>query len=126
MAIKISKHVDQGYFTSTFEGKVTDSELLEFYEAFVSGGEWDPSLNELVDLSRADLRGVTRDGLSELLLLANRHFKLRGVVSTKTAIYAPADLPYGIARMYATMVEQSPEEVRVFRDIDLAADWVRK
>jgi hypothetical protein len=44
--------------------------------------------------------------------------------SVKSAFFAPNSVAFGIARMFATLMEPSPIDVRVFREIELAAAWL--
>jgi spore maturation protein SpmA len=42
----------------------------------------------------------------------------------KSAILAVAAPAYGVARMFAALMESSPIEVRVFRTVEEAAHWL--
>ncbi len=39
---------------------------------------------------------------------------------------APSDVAYGLARMYAALVEQSGLTVRPFREMECAATWLQE
>ncbi len=43
-----------------------------------------------------------------------------------TALVGEGDLLYGLARMYEGLAERVPTALRVFRDFDEAAEWLRK
>src|SRR5262245_22008286 len=43
----------------------------------------------------------------------------------RTAIVAPADVSYGLARMYEAYQEPTAGELRVFRSLDDALAWLR-
>lgn len=59
MPITFSVNQDDGYLTAAYTGKITDDDLLDSWTDFFQGGNWVPGLNELVDLSQADLTGIT-------------------------------------------------------------------
>lgn len=44
----------------------------------------------------------------------------------RRAIVVASDLQYGLARMFAQLVEPAGQEVRPFRDIDEARRWVEE
>ncbi len=105
-------------------GEVTDEEFAERFTDFYRGGEWAPTMKEFVDLSAADLRRVTADGLARLAETLAVLFEEDGVTDYKTAVYSPADLPFGLARLYEAYTATSPESVQVFRDHDAALRWL--
>jgi hypothetical protein len=46
--------------------------------------------------------------------------------SGKTAIIVDQDFMYGLARMFETLAEPLPYEIRVFRDDANARDWLQE
>ena len=122
MPTSFTVHGDEGYYLARITGAITNESLLADYRAFLSGPEWRPGLNELVDLGDADLGQITPVGLVELARM------VEGAVSAhpepvKVAVYAPRDLPYGLARVYSVQAE-SFERNQVFRDLDEARSWL--
>ena len=103
---------------------MTEDGLIRSYSALCAGDQWTPSLNELVDLTDADLHEITPDGLGKLASMFQQIFTDAGVESCKTAVYSPEDLPFGLARMYENYAAESPETVHVFRDRDAAIEWL--
>ena len=116
----------RGYFISKYEGTISDEEVLNAYNDFFQGKEWRPGLNELADLSDANVSLITNQGISRLVELNKRVFKAHNIDSVKTAVYAPEDLPFGLARMYSILAEDSPENIDVFRDFFEAKSWIEK
>ena len=122
----ISFHVDadSNYFISRFTGEFTDADLMNAYMAFYEGNEWRAELNELVDLGEADAAAISIDCLARLADYTEKHLRLYNIETTKTAIYAPSDLSFGLGRMYASLAAASPETVRVFRNLSDAKEWL--
>ena len=107
---------------ATYTGRVDDRELLETYTALLTAADYDTTLNDLVDLTSIENLEVSSDALRELV----RVFQpidpyLSG---RRRAIVAPSDSVYGMARMYEILRSDSPEEIRVFRSLDAARDWL--
>jgi hypothetical protein len=104
-------------------GSVPDGEFLSFYRSLYDGGAFNMSLNQLVDLRKADSRprspGVLRQ-LAEYLQTAYTGVSL----PPKVAVVAPEDLSYGLARMYEFLSDSLPWEYVVFRSMDAALAWL--
>lgn len=115
-----------GYFVTIYRGHIPDEEHLLAFEHFFTGKEWDPSMNELAIASEARSSSISYDSLRSLLALKNRYYRENNVTHVKIAIYAPDDLAFGIARMYDVITDESPEEVRPFRDVREAMRWLKK
>jgi hypothetical protein len=110
------------YYESKFEGTITDSIMLEDFRAFFASSDWVPEHNELADLSEADLSNVTPDGIKGLASFIKLTFQSKGI-SPKVAVFAPNDLPFGLARMYSVPAEDF-ETHMVFRDLNEAKLWL--
>lgn len=126
MPITFTTHHARGYFIAKYTGEITDVELLRAYQEYFQGEEWTPGLNELSDISEANLSKVSSEGLRSLAAYARYIFNTHDVGTIKTAEYAPKDGIYGLARMYAAMTFESKEKVHVFRDLAEATRWVEK
>jgi len=115
-------HASEGFYIAEYVGLITDAGLLSDYESLFSGDEWSPEMNELADLSRADFDEITTAGLYKLVSLVEEVSKRHGTVP-RVAVYAPHDLPYGLARIYSASAEKFGNN-RVFRDLDEAKAWL--
>ena len=122
MPITFSVYPNQGYYIAKFVGIVTDREMLDDYKRFFSSDEWVPGLNELTDISAADVTQVTSNGVRDLANLIEGIFRQHNS-SPKVAVYAPHDLPYGLSRMYSVEAERF-ELHEVFRDLAEAKAWL--
>ena len=124
MSISFIVKPDAGYFISKYTGKITDRVLLSSYRRFHEGNDWIPGLHEFADLSEADMTAVTQNGLRELSAYIESVYRKYGQSFIKTAAYAPADLPFGIARVYEALSSDSPEQLKAFRDVQDAMTWL--
>jgi len=124
MAIEFSVFPDENYYLAAFTGTLTDAEFLEGYRSFFEGDAWRPGLNELADLEHSNLEQVTSAGLRSLQDYTERFLIANHGEETKTAVYAPHDLPFGLARIYSAMADGSPEMMGIFRDFDEAKLWL--
>jgi hypothetical protein len=115
---------EYGYFISKYVGRVTDEDLIEPWKAFLEGDEWVPGLNELTDISEMDGQGLTIQGLERLSEYVSSFLSENYDASIKVAIYSPGDLPFGLARTYEAISDESPETVSVFRDREKAESWI--
>lgn len=124
MPITFTVNNTDRYFVSSFKGIVTDDELVNSFVEFYESEQWTPGMNELTDLSEGDASLITTDGLQKLAIATEQIFVKNEVKYSKTAVYAPKDLAFGLSRMYEVMIDESPEHFRVFRDIDEAKRWL--
>ena len=124
MPISFQVFREESYFRSTWTGELSDTELLTAYRAFFEGPEWSPGMDELADLTKADMSNITRSGIMSLAFYSGQVAKKHNLSPWKCAVIAPADLPYGFTRVYQAYVEGAPELTRTFRSISEAKDWL--
>jgi hypothetical protein len=82
----------------------------------------DEPFNRFADLSR--LTAIHLDFMQLAELAARRREAYQGRQTVKTAFLATGAPAYGVARMFAALMETSPIEVRVFRRAEDAAQWL--
>lgn len=114
----------QGLVVSCWTGRVSDDDLVDSYGSMYGGGVWQPGFNELSDLRCSDCRCVTSLGLRRLAEITALY---AGISSTpfRTAVIAPRDLPFGIARTYEGIAGgQEVEAFAVFREPAAAIGWL--
>jgi len=108
---------------SSWVGDISDSDLLPSYRKLYDDASWQPGFSEIVDLRDAELSSVTSEALRRLASMVDGY--TRGKCEQfKTAVIAPSNLPFGIARMYEVYADTSPEDVKVFRDLKPAFEWI--
>lgn len=116
---------DEGYFITKLSGDISDEDYIHAYRQFYKSDSWNPSLNEIVDLSNANLEKVTEAGMKELSLIIYKLYEDYGV-ALKMAIYAADKLPRELALKFQTIFKDLPQEIGIFNSMDLAKSWVEK
>jgi len=101
----------------TLEGRVTGSELDAFTETVKQDAAFEPSWPALVDAS-----GLNPAGLSTQVLRTRAAVPKQN--PTRVAIVAPADVVFGLARMFQMMSEGDGNHIEVFRGMDEAMAWL--
>ena len=107
-------------------GTVTDADILALAESIASNPRVEPGMREMIDLREVERAEVTRQVLQSVAAIDRTLAeKFRG---NRTAIVAVRDAHYGLARMYAHLMEAAgaPTQVRVFRDVDRATSWLQE
>ncbi len=103
-------------------GHLEGVHLLEYYRSLTADPLYDPTFDELFDLSDVDEVDVTSNDLRKLSHATRVGGRQgRGV---RVAIVAPEDLEFGLSRMYEAFQAESANEMRVFRDPDEATKWI--
>jgi hypothetical protein len=105
-----------------FSGEVSETELVDVARKLTS----DPSIpaghRELVDLSGVRNTDVTAAALRRVAHIYTDSD--RRPEDSRVAIVAPADLFYGLSRMYEAFREPSRLEIQVFRELREARAWL--
>jgi hypothetical protein len=123
MGITFNINEKKGFFVSTLVGGISDADLLSAYRSLFEDERFKPGMIEIADMREAQMEAVTSDRLYRLSAMVHRHLEGK-CEKFKVAIIAPALLPYGISRAYEVISASSAENVRVFREIDKAFEWV--
>ncbi len=106
------------------EGALGDADVYETFSTLWLTPEYDPALDELVDLRGLSGVGVTSTGIRRLAETSVQVH--RGSPAVRVAIVAPDNLVYGLSRMYGAFAEESGSEHRVFRSVEEAMDWLKR
>lgn len=67
-----------------------------------------------IDLEAADIAG----------LAAERKASFSGLPPSKAAFFAPGDRAYEVSKTFASFMRSSELDVRVFREIEAASEWL--
>jgi hypothetical protein len=108
----------------TGAGVLTAAEII----AIKDGVEADPALPRdlaywLVDLSRVTELRLTAHDVRAIVAVDRRLARL--MPSAVVAVVAPADVVFGLARMWEVLAEGIGWQTQVFREAGAAAAWVR-
>ena len=116
----ITHKIDVGrriVFTRAF-GIVTDSELFQYHTNLPSDPDFDPSFNLLSDFTEVtkwDVQSSTVHRIASIPLFVD---------SSLRAIVAGSDVIFGHVRMFLTLRDIDPNNLRVFRDLNEARKWL--
>jgi hypothetical protein len=123
MPITCHRKQDEKLAIFVHQGLVPDDEFLSFYEAFYKDPQFDKSHNLLVDLRHAESAARSPAALKTFASVARANTP---VISPrpKIAVVAPADVSFGLARMYGAFSDQVPTDFTVFKDMDAALAWL--
>ena len=125
MPITFTVNDEYGYFFSKYSGQLSLEDIVLAHEAFFKSGQWNPTLNALVDLYDADFTESSNQTIRKLAQYFESILHAHKANNLKSAIYAPQDFPYGLARVYEAMTALAPWSVRVFRDLQEAKAWLK-
>ena len=99
-------------------GVVTQQEAVDLRRALQQDDRFAPDFRELVDLRDVTDIVMTRDSFHGLAAV-NPYG-----AGARRAIVAPADLVYGVARMWQLTRPASEDELEVFRELSPALAWL--
>ena len=99
-------------------GVFTAQDLFDHYTALAADAAFDPSFSQLVDL-----RDVEQVDMEPSVIRRHALEFLYGA-GTQRALVTSSDVAYELARMYGTFAAYVPQNVRVFRDMRDAEQWL--
>jgi len=102
-------------------GVVSMEEILDHEVAVVIDPRFDATFTEIIDLSSAERLDLSHQDMGNIVDYENSHQRYVG--NRKVAFVGPADVEFGLGRMYQMMEDGSPMETRVFRDLGAACEW---
>jgi hypothetical protein len=103
-------------------GEVRESELVDLAHKLASDETFAPGHGELVDLRgllQTDVSAAVLRQVAAIFARTDRYAE-----RTRVAVCAPADLAYGLSRMYEAFREPSGLQLRVFRTLGEAERWL--
>lgn len=123
MPINYSIDEDVGVVLTTASGVLTENELLEHKRKIISDPKFRPGFVELSDVQSISDLDISASGLEKFVAQDEADAeRLRGF---KLAIVVSGALEYGMGAMYEMMSLQNNKDVRIFRDMRLAKDWLQ-
>jgi len=122
MPIETEYDAKAGLRIHTVSGDFSFDELRETLETLYSHPGFDPDADSLWDLRRAKVDFSAKDVRVLAEFVATNW---GGGGQSRAVIVASKDFEFGMARMYQAVLEdQTPNPVRVFREIDQAKRWL--
>ena len=99
-------------------GILTGADMLNHARRLSADPRFQPQFSQLLDFRDITELPITAVEVREVAAL--NPFG----PGARRAIVVASDVAFGMARMYQILVEQSPQEFEVFRDIDEALRWL--
>lgn len=112
-----SKRIESHFF-----GHVRASTLHEYYHALRNQPDCHDAVSELVDFSAVTTLDVSSDELRQFSKMTAKNTARGRCI--RVAIVAPADLSFGLCRMYEMLQHQSVNSLRVARTREDAEAWL--
>jgi hypothetical protein len=118
--LSISYEIDhsQRLVTSRLSGVVTNDEVRDHNERLRTDPEFDPGYRQLIDLSGITEVRVTTPTVTSAA--QDQYF----APGSRRAFFAPSDVTFGLARMFALYAESGGQTIEVFRDRRQAEEWL--
>ncbi len=101
----------------TLSGRITGDDLDAFSERLRRDAAYDPSWPALVDASTLNPAGLSTQALRARAAVPRSN-------PAQVAVVAPADVVFGLARMFQMMSEGRGNHIEVFRGADEAMAWL--
>ncbi|MDJ0867222.1 MAG: hypothetical protein QNK03_14015 [Myxococcota bacterium] len=109
---------EQRLIYTTATGVVTDDDMSSHQAALVADPSFDRTFDQIWDCREVEVLEVSAEGLRRLA--SARSFD----ADARRAVVAGTDVVYGMARMFQSLHDEAPEEVRVFRKLEEALAWL--
>jgi len=123
MPIEMHVDADLGLVRIEASGELTLQDLLDAIVPMVENPRFEPDMPQLVDLGRVEHTELAAGHMRALIDAFAKESERIG--SGRVAVYAPKPLLFGVARMFESLSERLPNELRVFRDRGVAEAWLR-
>ena len=121
---ELNTEIKDTHVVNKASGRLAAEEFVSFISGHIDqwAGKavlWDISDLDLTEVASDDLRNYAHD--TAAIVEVNR-------AGERTAIYAPHDLQFGMAKAYTAFAENAAISIRyeVFRDIDEAMVWLNE
>ena len=122
----IDKLVDRTKNLSTFTcyGELSPEEILLTLIEFYQGIDGPPTRKVLWNTANATTENLSMDDMDQIVSLRLNH---EGTMfGGKTAIVAPQDVTFGLARVFEIRTAGTDREIMVFRTYEEAAEWIEE
>ena len=121
MAIQYKYIPDDNFLLIKISGVLDWEQLKDAAEKVTTSKEFPAHVDTLYDLSEMDFSNITTE-FEEKLILFRKHLD-RG--DAKIACVVASDVGFGMGRMYEVLSDKLPQQVRVFKNMEDAKDWVK-
>jgi hypothetical protein len=122
MPINYSIDTDKGVVYTTASDVLTEDELFEHKRKLVSDPEFKPGFVELSDVRFITELRVSADDIQRFVM--QDRSEAEQLQDFKLAIIVSGSTEFGLGIMYETMSSESSANVRIFRDMGQAREWL--
>lgn len=121
--MEIKSEIKNNIRYQTVKGVIDINSLVTYLQDIYGSTEFDTNIDVFWDLRLADFSSVSVEEINYFINFVGEHWGKEG--NAKAAIIAPDDLGFGLSRMYEMLMgSETPSEIRVFRDIKEAEEWI--
>ncbi len=124
MSIRFSVDRAAGYYVTTLEGQLNESDIRVAYSTFYSAPGWSPAFDRIIDLSGADITGIPEAAFGVMAQRVRDVMSSNGRHALRTAFVVPDDGNYAQVEHYKRYADVGFETVAMFRDFDGARAWL--
>lgn len=124
MSIRFKVDRAAGYYVCTLEGVFAESDIRSAYSTFYMTPDFDPCLDRLIDLTKADLSGIPEAAFDVMARRAAGVMMNHGRDGLRTAFVVPDEGNYAQVAHYKRFAEHGTETVELFRDVASARRWL--
>ncbi|MBN2103340.1 hypothetical protein JW835_04785 [bacterium] len=123
--MKCFRSIDTGHHMAvlSLHGAVTARDFCDATDSMLHSPEFQPGFSTLWDLRNARLKNPCRQFVGTLIHYAEKIQTNRGL-NYKVAIVVNNEVDYGYMRMLCEYAVKMPAELRVFRFISDAFQWI--
>jgi hypothetical protein len=121
MKYELKRHPERDLHILDIGGNVLPGDLIEMLKVLWQDETYISLSHVVWDFSKSETNYYFQD-IFELFQFVQQAKQLRGPHTL--AVVAPHDNEFGMSRMYAMLSETETPKVNVFRDLDLALDWL--
>lgn len=119
----ISHTIDQqtGVIYRTVTGSITTVELIESFTNVLGHPDYRPGMKSLTDLRSID-HFSSIDDVKQIAQFMDEHQD--HIMGGKAAVVVSRDVSFGMVRMLELLSSKLPIEIRVFRKLKAAYNWL--
>ena len=123
MAIHSVIDVEQGYVHHRVSSTLSLADIQASWRHLLRSGEFRPGMNVIWDFEADTMLGLSSDELKQVVRLLAEHMQQRGS-GYRLAMVGRSDLVFGVGRMFEGLAASLPLDIRVFRNLEDAHEWL--
>jgi len=124
MSINLEYDARLGVLFGRIEGCLHLDEMKAALLQIVHAGDFPSDVDAIWDLTRMAFHNADYSFVRELIALRQELLPLRG--QPKLALVSDFELAEGVIEVYRVLSESLPQEMRVFRSVRQALEWLGK